>query len=53
MRAWNRKPCGCVKTALPRAGKVAIRCERHRGKRAKKGRLLAYLTDDGRVRAEA
>lgn len=44
MTAWDRKPCGCVKANLPRAGKVAIRCERHEGKPAKK-RLLAHFGD--------
>jgi len=49
--AWDRKPCGCVKATLPRAGKVAIRCERHRGKPSK--RRLAYFDADGIVRYEA
>lgn len=49
---WNRKPCGCVNTRLPSFGKVAIRCERHRGKPAKKGRPLAYLDANGIVRRE-
>jgi hypothetical protein len=48
---WQAKPCGCVKAKLPRAGKVAIRCERHRGKLAKK-RRLAYFAE-GVVRYEA
>jgi hypothetical protein len=48
--AWKRKPCGCVRTTLPRAGKVAIRCARHRGKDAKKGRLLAHFDENGIVR---
>lgn len=47
---WNRKPCGCVKTTLPRAGKVSIRCPRHRGRPAKT-RLLAYFDENGLVRA--
>lgn len=47
---WERKSCGCVKATLPQAGKVAIRCERHRGKPAKK-RLLCYM-EEGIVRAE-
>ena len=53
MTAWKRKPCGCVNTRLPRSGKVAIRCERQRGKPAKKGRRLCYFDADGIVRAEA
>lgn len=47
---WDRKPCGCVKTELARAGKVAIRCDKHRGKPSKK-RRLAYF-DEGCVRLE-
>jgi hypothetical protein len=46
---WTKKPCGCVKTRLPRSGKVTIRCERHRGKPAKEGRLLAHF-EEGMVR---
>ncbi len=49
MIAWKRKSCGCVKTTLPRAGKVAIRCDRHWGKPAKKGRVLAHF-EEGMVR---
>jgi len=49
--AWDRKPCGCVKATLARAGKVAIRCERHRGRPAKKRRLCYF--DEGAVRLEA
>jgi len=47
---WEKKPCGCVKTTLPRAGKVAIRCTKHRGKPSK--RTLCYFDDAGMVRAE-
>lgn len=47
---WEKKACGCVKTELPRAGKVAIRCTKHRGKPSK--RRLCYLDDAGMVRAE-
>ena len=47
---WGKKPCGCVKTTLPRAGKVAIRCTKHRGKPSK--RTLCYFDDAGMVRAE-
>ena len=47
---WEKKPCGCVKTTLPRAGKVAIRCAKHRGKPSK--RRLCYFDDAGQVRAE-
>ena len=43
---WNRKPCGCVKANLS-AGRVMIRCERHRGKSSK--RVLAHW-EDGMVR---
>lgn len=46
-RRWDRKPCGCVKANLPRAGRVMIRCERHRGKPSK--RVLAHW-EDGMVR---
>ena len=48
---WKRKPCGCIKADLPRAGKVSIRCSRHRGKPSK--RLLCYFGEDGIVRREA
>lgn len=51
MARWKRKPCGCVKADLPRAGRVSIRCSRHRGKPSKK-RVLAYFDADGIVRAE-
>lgn len=44
---WQIKPCGCVKATLPRAGKVAIRCTKHRGKPSK--RRLAYFDDAGVV----
>jgi hypothetical protein len=46
---WKQKPCGCVNTRLLIAGKVTIRCEQHRGKPAKKGRLLCHF-EDGLVR---
>lgn len=49
---WDRKSCGCVKTTLPRVGKVAIRCAKHRGKPAKTGRTLCYFDDAGMVRSE-
>lgn len=44
---WKLKKCGCVKARLPRAGKVAICCDRHRGKPTKK-RLLCHF-EEGRV----
>lgn len=50
---WEKKACGCVKTKLPRAGKVAIRCPKHRGKPTKEGRTLCYFDDVGMVRAES
>lgn len=46
--AWDRKPCGCVKTELG-IGKVVIRCDRHRGKPSKK-RLVCYFDEHGIVR---
>jgi hypothetical protein len=48
---WKRKPCGCLKATLPKSGRVMVRCERHRGKPAKK-RLLCYWSEEGIVRAE-
>lgn len=48
MTYWKRKDCGCISTLLPRAGKVAIRCERHLGKPSKK-RLVCHF-EDGMVR---
>lgn len=48
---WERKPCGCVKAELPAAGRVMIRCGRHRGKPSK--RELCYFDADGIVRREA
>jgi hypothetical protein len=47
---WITKPCGCVKATLPRAGKVAIRCTKHRGNKSK--RLLCYWDENGQVRSE-
>lgn len=49
MKRWERKPCGCVKTDLKRAGKVVIRCAVHHGKPSKK-RELTYFDEDGIVR---
>lgn len=46
--SWKPKKCGCVKATLTRAAKVAIRCDRHRGKPAKK-RLLCHF-EEGMVR---
>lgn len=48
---WERKPCGCIKTDLPRAGKVMVRCTKHRGKPSK--RTLAYFDPDGIVKLES
>jgi hypothetical protein len=48
---WDKKPCGCVKTKLPRAGRVVIRCTKHRGKPSR--RTLAYFDENGQVRLEA
>jgi hypothetical protein len=48
MKIWETKKCGCIRANLPRAGRVAIRCERHRDKPTKR-RLLAYF-DEGIVR---
>lgn len=50
---WNRRPCGCVKTSLPKAGKVLIHCSKHRGRPEKEGRLVCYFDDDRIVRVEA
>lgn len=48
---WEkREKCGCVKARLPRAGRVAIRCIKHRGKPSK--RRLCYFDDAGMVCAE-
>lgn len=49
MKGWKPKPCGCVNARLPRAGRVTIRCEKHRGKVAKRGRVLAHF-EEGQVR---
>lgn len=50
MKRWKRKSCGCVNATLSISGKVAIRCDKHRGKPAKK-RLLCYM-EEGIVHAE-
>jgi len=50
---WEKKEkCGCVKARLPRAGKLMIRCTKHRGKPTKTDRRLCYFDDTGMVRAE-
>ena len=49
---WNRKDCGCTKGNLPRAGRVMVRCSRHRGKPCKDDRVLCYFDGDGIVRKE-
>lgn len=48
---WERQACGCVKANLTIAGRVMIRCTRHRGKPSK--RELAYFDSDGIVRKDA
>lgn len=40
----REKSCGCVKMNLPRAGKIIVRCERHRGKPSKK-RLVCHFEE--------
>jgi hypothetical protein len=45
---WEQKDCGCVKARLERAGRVLIRCERHREKPSRK-RLVCHF-EDGMVR---
>lgn len=47
-----KQKCKCRKMNLPKAGKVVIRCDQHRGKPSKSGRLVCYLDDDGIVRRE-
>lgn len=47
---WKKKPCGCVNTMLPSTGPVTIRCQKHRGKKTKKGRALVHFNEDGLVR---
>lgn len=47
---WRRKPCGCVNTKLPSVGRATIRCARHRGQPAKKGRTLAHWDEHGLAR---
>jgi hypothetical protein len=47
---WKRKDCGCVNARLPRAGKVRIHCDRHRGKPPKKGGGGLAHFEDGMVR---
>jgi len=48
LSSWKPKACGCINARLERAGKVAIRFERHRGKPSKK-RLVCHF-EDGMVR---
>jgi len=45
---WERQSCGCVKANLSRAGKLMVRCPKHRGKSSK--RTLAHFDEDGIVR---
>lgn len=46
---WDRKPCGCVKANLS-AGRVMIRCSRHRGEPSK--RELCYFGESTIVTRE-
>lgn len=48
----TQRKCKCKKLTLPQSGRVVIRCEQHRGKPSKSGRLGCYLDDDGIVRRE-
>lgn len=47
---WKRKRCGCTKTTLPNAGKVLIRCARHRDKSYDGKRLLCFWDENGIAR---
>lgn len=50
---WEKRAkCGCVKATLPQAGKVMVRCTKHRGKPTKSDRTLCYFDDAGQVCAE-
>lgn len=51
--AWDKEPCGCVKSELSQYGSVVIRCKQHLGKPTKKGhRALCYFDEGGQVRPE-
>ena len=51
--SMEKKPkCKCWKTKLPLSGRVVVRCEKHRGKPSKSGRLVCYFDEDGIVRRE-
>jgi Meiotically Up-regulated Gene 113 (MUG113) protein len=51
---WEKEVCGCITANLPRAERIIIRCEKHRGKPAKKGnRDVCYFDADGILRSEA
>ena len=51
--SMEKKPkCKCWKTTLPLTGRVVVRCEKHRGKPSKSGRLVCYLDEDGIVRRD-
>ncbi len=50
---WKQQTCGCVKAELPNAGKVVIRCTKHRDKPSKSERTLCYWDSDGLARAES
>lgn len=51
---WEKsEKCGCVKARLPRAGKVTIRCRKHRGRPTKTDQRLCYFDDAGMVRTES
>lgn len=44
---WEKATCGCTKANLTNAGRVMIRCSRHKGKPSK--RVLCHF-EDGMVR---
>lgn len=46
--AWDKKPCGCIKTELQGVGKVVIRCAKHHDKPSKK-RIVCYFDEQGIV----
>lgn len=51
---WDKEVCGCVTANLPRSERIIIRCQKHRGKPAKKrNRDVCYFDADGMVRSEA
>lgn len=48
---WEKQECGCIKANLTSAGRVMIRCSRHRGKPSK--RELCYFGEGTIVTKEA